>query len=62
LNKPIYVHHAPFSFLLREMMYSTKATSSEDEPVPINTRVAVSNIFFHLFFCTVRFIELYKVI
>jgi hypothetical protein len=43
-------------------MYSTKATNSEDEPVPINTRVVASNVLFHLFFCTVRLVELYKVI
>jgi hypothetical protein len=51
-----------FSFLLLEKMYSTKATSSENDPVPINTKVAGSNVLFHLFFGTVRLIGLYKVI
>jgi len=43
-------------------MYSAKATSSEEEPVPINTKVAMSNVLDSSLFCTVRLVGLYKVI
>jgi hypothetical protein len=50
MNLAVACYASVLSFLLRERMYSTKATNSEDEPVPINTKVAVSNVLFHLFF------------
>jgi hypothetical protein len=39
-----YVWASVFTLFLRSYTYSTKAINSEDEPVPINARVAGSNI------------------